>query len=227
VTVTAHVSPARVSLPGVDEEVAASLLRCSRTRVATRDQCIFTEGDPGGPTYLVTSGRVKTSRRTATGSEGILAVLGPGQILGELSLLEEEPRSASAHAITDATLAELAPQVLKGLLEERPEIARWLLQHLSHRLRLANDAVTNLVFSGVPARVAQVLLSLAHEFGVATDHGIDIEHGLTQKEIAQLAGATRESTNKALSNFARRNWITLRSGSIHIDNLAALQHRAR
>ena len=202
------------------------MLEAARTVSLTRGQSVFTEGDPGGPVYLVTSGKVKISGWTSTGGEGLLAVLGPGHIFGELSILDGEPRSASAQALGRATVEELTQERLRELIDDRPEVALWMLQQLARRLRHANDVVADLVFSDVPARVAQILVNLADEFGVESADGVQVEHGLTQLELAQLAGAARESVNKALASFAGRSWVTLATRSILIHDVDALQRRA-
>jgi CRP/FNR family cyclic AMP-dependent transcriptional regulator len=211
------------TLPGVDEATMTTLLRFTRTIQIERGHKVFVEGETGAAAYLVISGKLKITRKTASGAEGVLAVLGPGQMLGELSLLDGRPRSATAQALTSATLEELTYGQLSQLLHDRPEIALWMLHQLAHRLRLANDVAADLVFSGVPIRVAQVLIKLAEEFGVAAPGGVEVYHGLTQTELAQLAGASRESVNRALSNFAARNWVSIAIRTIRIHDLAALQ----
>jgi CRP/FNR family cyclic AMP-dependent transcriptional regulator len=194
--------------------------------ILRRGQSVVTEGEADGAVYLVTSGKVKISRRTTSGGEGLLALLGPGQVFGELSLLDGAPRSASARAVTGATVQELTQERLHDLLRERPEIAHWMLQQLARRLRHTNDVVAELVFSDVPSRMAQILVNLAREFGVDAADGVQVEHGLTQLELAQLAGAARESVNKALASFVNRDWVTLSSRSVVIHDLEALRRRA-
>jgi len=217
---------ARPLLLGVDDAIASALLQSTCTVTLRRGQSVFRQGDEGGSVYLVASGKVKISRATASGVEGVLAVLGPGHVFGELSLLDGGPRSASAQALTRATLEELTPERLHVLLSEHPEAANWMLQQLAQRLRRANDVVAELVFSQVPARVAQILVNLAQEFGTEAPDGVQVDHDLTQLELAQLAGAARESVNKALASFASRGWVTLATRSILIHDLEALQRRA-
>lgn len=215
-----------IALHGVDDATTAALLESASAVVVERGQRVFTEGEPAGGIYLVMSGKIKISRRTPTGAETLLAVLGPGQLFGELSVLDGAPRSASAQAVTAAELRELTQERIRDLVAVRPEIAQWLLLQLARRLRVINDVAADLVFSDVPTRVARVLLNLARDFGVDAATGVRVDHGLTQLELAQLAGAARETVNKALATFAFQGWLTLRSRSVLIHDLPALQRRA-
>ncbi|KQT93509.1 hypothetical protein ASG49_00355 [Marmoricola sp. Leaf446] len=172
-------------------------------------------------------GRLKISQHTRARPSNVLAVLGPGEVFGELSLFDAGPRSASAQALTDVTLRALHRDVLGELVESDPDVATWLLRQLARRLRRVTDTASRLVFSDVPARTAAVLLDLAEQFGIRDEAGaLVVDHGLTQTELAQLAGATRETVNKALSTFATREWIRVAKGSTRIVDRAALARRA-
>ena len=112
-------------------------------------------------------------------------------------------------------------------LEGRPVVARGLLAQLAGRLRKANDVVADLVFSDVPGRVAKALLDLADRFGRTADDGVHVHHDLTQEELAQLVGASRETVNKALADFASRGWLRLEPRSVVIMDVERLGRRAR
>ena len=191
-----------------------------------RGRRIFEQGMSGNLAYLVESGKVKITRQTSNGYHHVLAILGPGDVFGELSLFESQPRSASAHAITHVTLRELDRTLVNVLLESDLEVSTWFIRQLARRLRRANDAVTDLAFSDVPTRVAQVLLDLADQFGREVDGTVFLDHGLTQLELAQLAGAARESVNKALASFVSRGWITAGKRTARILDTRALARRA-
>ena len=111
--------------------------------------------------------------------------------------------------------------------EGRPVVARGLLAQLAGRLRKANDVVADLVFSDVPGRVAKALLDLADRFGRTADDGVHVHHDLTQEELAQLVGASRETVNKALADFASRGWLRLEPRSVVIMDVERLSRRAR
>src|SRR5690606_25949274 len=117
--------------------------------------------------------------------ENLLALLGPGQMFGELSLFDRGPRSSTASAVTDTTLFSLNHTDLLAWLSGRPEVARGLLLQLASRLRQSMGVQTDLVFSDVPGRVAKQLLDLARRFGVTSDEGVRVGHDLTQEELAQ------------------------------------------
>jgi len=115
----------------------------------------------------------------------------------------------------------------KPWLTGRPEVALSLLRQLSRRLRRTNEVVGDLVFSDVPGRVAKALLDLAERFGTQHDNGIQVNHDLTQEELAQLVGASRETVNKALADFASRGWLRLEGKSVVILDRERLARRAR
>lgn len=202
------------------------LLRSARTVTVKQGRAVFEQGSPGDAAYLVVSGKVKISQQAGAGPSNVLAILGPGDVFGELSLFDGGARSASAHAVTAVTLRELDRDVLDELLHTHFDVATWLIRQLARRLRRATDAASDLVFSDVPARTAQVLLALAEQFGRDDDGVVLIDHGLTQLELAQLTGARRESVNKSLASFVARGWISVASRSARILDMDALTRRA-
>ena len=169
---------------------------------------------------------MKLGRTSSDGRENLLAILGPGQMFGELSLFDPGPRSATVTAVTDTTFASLSHEDLLRWLDGRPAVARGLLAQLAGRLRKANDVVADLVFSDVPGRVAKALLDLADRFGRTADDGVHVHHDLTQEELAQLVGASRETVNKALADFASRGWLRLEPRSVVIMDVERLRRAA-
>jgi CRP-like cAMP-binding protein len=148
-------------------------------------------------------------------------------MFGELSLFDPGPRSATATAVTDCVMRSLDHEELLQWLTDRPGVARGLLHQLAGRLRDANDVVADLVFSDVPGRVAMALLTLSTRFGRTADDGVHVHHDLTQEELAQLVGASRETVNKALADFAMRGWLRLEPRSVVLIDLDRLKRRAR
>jgi CRP/FNR family transcriptional regulator, cyclic AMP receptor protein len=211
----------------LDDEAAAALRSSMAETKLRRGEVLFHEGDSGDRLYIVTDGKVKLGRSAADGRENLLAVMGPGQMFGELSLFDPGPRSATVTAVTDAGFASLSHDDLLLWLEGRPMVARSLLSQLAGRLRKSNDVVSDLVFSDVPGRVAKALLDLADRFGRTADDGVHVHHDLTQEELAQLVGASRETVNKALADFASRGWIRLEPRSVVIMDVERLGRRAR
>jgi CRP-like cAMP-binding protein len=211
----------------LDDEAAIALSASMTVQRLRRGEILFREGDAGDKLYLVSEGKVKLGRTSSDGRENLLAVLGPGQMFGELTLFDPGPRSATVTAVTDCELLSLSHEDLQRWLEGRPGVARGLLVQLASRLRRANDVVADLVFSDVPGRVAKALIDLANRFGRTADDGIHVHHDLTQEELAQLVGASRETVNKALADFASRGWIRLEPRSVVIMDMDRLARRAR
>ena len=192
-----------------------------------RGEILFNEGDDGDQLYVVTDGKVKLGRTSPDGRENLLAILGPGQMFGELSFFDPGPRSATATAVTDVELKSLGHEALSPVLNSHPDVAHALLNQLAGRLRRTNEVVGDLVFSDVPGRVAKALLDLASRFGRRADDGVHVNHDLTQEELAQLVGASRETVNKALADFASRGWLRLEPRSVVIMDIERLGKRAR
>lgn len=195
--------------------------------VVARGDVVFAEGQPGDALFVIEDGKVKISRSAPDGRENLLSVLGPTEMFGELSLFDPSPRTASAIAVTEGRLLKFPHDALRPWLRQRPEVAPSLLQALAQRLRRTNEALADLVFSDVPGRVAKTLLSLADRFGHTESDGIRVSHDLTQEELAQLVGASRETVNKALADFAARGWLRLDGRSVVLLAPDRLAHRAR
>ncbi|MEO6714471.1 MAG: Crp/Fnr family transcriptional regulator [Mycobacteriales bacterium] len=218
----------RVSLfSGLDDDSWKSLRSRLKESARPRGTLIFAEGDAGGQLHVILSGKVKISRAAVDGRENLLAVLGPGDLFGELSLFNPGPRTATATTITDAQLATFSHDDLRPVIIEQPEVAAELLRVLAERLRQTNDAMADLVFTDVPGRVAKALLSLAERFGETDPDGVRVHHDLTQEELAQLVGASRETVNKALSDFAGRGWLRVDARAVVLLDLERLRRRAR
>lgn len=211
----------------LDEDSTSAVLDSMRPIELPRGRLLFEEHDPGDSLFLIAAGKMKIGRRASDGRENLLAVLGPGEMLGELSLFDPGPRTASAVAVSDVRLLELAHADMLKLLANRPEVARYLLASLARRLRRTNEALADLVFADVPGRVAKSLLELSRRFGKKTDEGVRVAHDLTQEELAQLVGASRETVNKALAEFANRGWIRTEARAVVMLDIARLERRAQ
>lgn len=192
-----------------------------------RGTVVFHEGEPGDSLYIVLAGKIKLGRRTPDGRENLVAVMGPSDQFGELSLFDPGPRTATASALTDVRVARLPKPALRPWLAERPDIAERLLRVIARRLRRTNNIVADLIFTDVPGRVAKALLGLSAQFGQAEGDNIRVTHDLTQEELAQLVGASRETVNKALADFAHRGWLRLEGKSVIILDKERLARRAR
>jgi CRP-like cAMP-binding protein len=207
---------------------ASDALRAAMSELRlARGEVLFHEGDDDDRLYVVATGKVKLGHTSVDGRENLLAVLGPGQMFGELSLFDRGPRSSTATAITAATLLALTRAELLAWLSNRPEVAAELLQQMARRLRRSNEAMADLVFTDVPGRVAKALLDLSSRFGRPDEEGVHVRHDLTQEELAQLVGASRETVNKALADFAARGWIRIEPRAVVLLDPDRLARRAR
>jgi len=192
-----------------------------------RGEVLFNEADSGDRLYILLTGKVKLGHTSVDGRENLLAVLGPGEIVGELTLFDPGPRSATATAVATTELLALEHNQLMGFIDSHPTLAKDMLRALAVRLRLTNTALADLVFSDVPGRVAKALLDLAERFGAPTEDGIHVPHDLTQEELAQLVGASRETINKSLAEFSSRGWIRLEGRAVTLIDVERLKRRAR
>ena len=210
------------------DEAAAVSLRASMDSVKiAKGSILFKEGDGGEHLYVIIDGKLKLGTSSGDGRENLLSILGPGEMFGELSLFDPGPRTSTATAVTDAKLLSLSHEKVIPWLKQNPEVSLQLLTRLSQRLRRTNEAVGDLVFSDVPGRVAKALIDLGDRFGKTTPEGLLVNHDLTQEELAQLVGASRETVNKALADFAGRGWLKLDGRSVLIADVDRLSKRSR
>ena len=201
---------------GVDPVAVSNLIKDMESVRFPRGTTIFEEGEPGDRLYIITDGR-----------ENLLTVMGPSDMFGELSIFDPGPRTSSAVCVTEVQAATMNSEMLKQWVSDHPEIAQQLLRVLARRLRRTNASLADLIFTDVPGRVAKTLLQLANRFGSQEGGALRVNHDLTQEEIAQLVGASRETVNKALATFAHRGWIRLEGKSVLIVDTESLAKRAR
>jgi CRP/FNR family transcriptional regulator, cyclic AMP receptor protein len=187
-------------------------------------QIIFHHGDPGGLLYIIRKGKIKITYSTLDGQEALLAILGTNDFFGELALLDEAPRSATAEAIETTEAMTLHREDFIRFIRNNPDFSLHVLQTLTQRIRNLNNQIGDIFFLDLPARLARILLNLAEQHGVETPQGILIELSLTQTDLAEMTGATRVSINKALGRFRREQWITVKGRKFTICNPDALQN---
>ena len=211
----------------LDDAAAVSLRASMDTVKIAKGSILFKEGDDGEHLYVIIEGKLKLGTSSGDGRENLLSILGPGEMFGELSLFDPGPRTSTATAVTDAKLLSLSHEKVIPWLKQNPEVSLQLLARLAQRLRRTNEAVGDLVFSDVPGRGAKALIDLGDRFGKTTAEGLLVNHDLTQEELAQLVGASRETVNKALADFAGRGWLKLDGRSVLITDVERLSKRSR
>src|SRR6185436_18968794 len=154
----------------LDDESANALMKSMTTSRLERGDVLFREGDQGNRLYVIGEGKIKLGLTSVDGRENLLAILGPGEMFGELSLFDPGPRTATATAVAETQLIGLGHESLHSFLSGRPAVAR--------RLRRTNETLADLVFTDVPGRVAKALLDLSNRFGRPAEDGILVAHDL-------------------------------------------------
>ena len=210
------------------DDASAATLRASMKEVkVSKGNTLFKEGDAGDRLFVVVDGKLKLGTSSGDGRENLLSILGPGDMFGELSLFDPGPRTATATAVTDSKLLSLANDQVIGWVTAHPEVSLHLLGRLAQRLRRTNEVLADLVFADVPGRVAKAIMDLGEKFGVKKDDGLHVNHDLTQEELAQLVGASRETVNKALADFSARGWVRLEPRAVVVLDSERLSPRGR
>jgi len=192
-----------------------------------RNQSIFFQGDRKTDLMVVLSGRVKLGATSADGRELLASILEPGDMLGEISVIDGRPRSYDATAISPTELLIVHRQDMIPFLKKRPEICISWLAILCERLRRSEKLVQETVFLGVEARLARQLLGLARAYGRKQGKGIFLDVKLTQRDLANLVGMTRESINKQLCRWRREGVIAFRGKQYTIFDFSALEREAK
>lgn len=204
------------------EELAGYLQK----RKYRANEALFYEGDNGNHLFIIDSGRVSISSRSAEGREVLVALLGPGEIIGELSLLDGQPRSAEARAVEGTSAYVLSADALEQCMKRYPSVSSALLRVLAGRLRRTDEAVADAAFLDVAARVAKRLIEMAEEDGTESETGIRIGIPVTQEQLAAMVGATREGVNRALAGFISRGILERRGRFYVVKDMERLVARA-
>jgi CRP/FNR family transcriptional regulator/CRP/FNR family cyclic AMP-dependent transcriptional regulator len=209
---------------GVTPADLEPLLADFRLRRFAADSYIFREGDPGDLLHLVARGEVKISRTTEAGGEVVFAVLGAGEVFGEMAVLQENAvRSADAQALAETECFILHRHALVAFLKANPAVMWRVVTVLSDYIRRKDEAFSDLAFNDIPGRVARKLLELAAARGEQVDAGARIT--VSQKTLAGLVGASRENVNRALSRFASLGAVSLERGRITLLRPEELRRR--
>lgn len=206
-----------------DREALAASVTHRRFR---RGDIIFQREDHGQALFMVETGGVRVYHPSAQGGDLTLAVFGPGDFFGEMSLLDGRPRSASAAATADTVTATLERSDFIALLISRPKAALSVLEVVSRRLRGASEMASDLAFLDVGARLSKRLLELASVHGRRIPQGTLLDMRLTQEELANMIGVTRESVNRNLGEFRRLGLIGNQGRKFVILDPEGLRHRS-
>src|SRR6516225_4928368 len=189
------------------------LSTCIVTKAVKRGTNIFAKGDPGTSLCAIGAGTVRISVPSVEGKDAVFNVLGKGDIFGEIALLDGHPRTADATAVTDCELMEIERRDFLPFLHSQPDVAMQIMQTLCSRLRRTTDQVQDLTCLNLPARLAKMLLRLSAD---AERLGSAPRVAITQREISQMIGTSRESTNKQLRSWAKYGFIRLERGAVAV-----------
>ncbi|MBA5779026.1 Crp/Fnr family transcriptional regulator [Stappia sp. F7233] len=215
------------SLEGLSMDLAERLAALARPITAKGGAILFEAGDPGNGCYAILEGSLKVSIMSVEGDEQLLAVMGPGNIVGELALLDGRARSATVTALKPTRLAFIEKHAFERFADENPAVYRHMLSIVGKRLRQANDVLAARSFLPLPGRVAQTLLQLADSFGKPIDNGrILIHYKLSQADIANMAGAARENVSRVLNDWKRSGTISRISGYYCLEQPKLLEQAA-
>lgn len=205
-----------------EEEIIALAVLLVMRRF-NQGQVIFHHGDPGGLLYIISRGKVKISHSTQDGQEALLAILGAGDFFGELALLDDSPRSATAEALDNTETLTLHREDFRHYLSSNPDFAMHVLQTMAKHIRRLNSQLSDIFFLDLAGRLARTLLRLADEHGKVVNDCTMIDLSLTQTDLAEMTGATRVSINKTLGRFRRSGWVKLEGRRFSICDRAALE----
>jgi len=183
-------------------------------RTYAKNAVVLTEGEMGDSLYMIQSGKVKVVIGDEEGRELILKILGPGDFFGEMSMIDKQPRSASVTTIEPATFLVLSNAAFERCVEQAPRIANMVMRILAQRVREADRKIGTLALMDVYGRVASTLLELA----VYTNGKLVVGEKLSQQDLANMVGASREMVNRILKDLSERGFISIESKSITIIN---------
>jgi CRP/FNR family cyclic AMP-dependent transcriptional regulator len=202
-------------------QVIERLTSYAHIKTVAAGATVFQRGDAGDCLFAVCAGTIRISNRSTDGRDAVFNLINAGGIFGEIALLDGRERTADAQAVTDCDLMVINRRDFIPLVSGEPELALKLIEVLCDRIRHTSEQVEDIMFLALPARLAKTLLWLATNSKLVDSRRISI----TQREIGQIIGMTRESTNKQLRVWEERNWIKLERGSIVVlkpDSLAAV-----
>ncbi len=186
-------------------------------------EAIYFPGDPSDTVYVVHHGHVRLSYLDPSGRRLTFAIVGPGHLFGETALAGEEQRLWLAEAIEDSKVCSIHKDDLLSLAQSRPILAMQITKKVGERLTEVQNKLEDILFKGVHARLSQALLKLSEQYGEESKRGISIRFRLTHQELANLIGATRETTSLALGDLERQGLLSKERGRITLKDLKGLR----
>jgi CRP-like cAMP-binding protein len=211
----------------LDERALDALVRVTTTRTLEAGEVLFRKGDPGRQLFGVLAGRLKVLTSGADGKDFVMNLCDPGEVIGEIALLDSNPRSATIVAHERSRLLVLDRRDFLPFLERHPRVAIELAELLARRLRRLSELAEDSLLLALQARIAKKLLSLAERYGRPTPEGLLIDLPLSQQELGDMVGASRESINKQLRAWTQEGILLSSTGLFTLRNHAAFEALAR
>ncbi len=208
---------------GLDSAQIDALARMAVRKTYRTREIVLRKGDPAMQMYVIAKGRLKAITAGAEGRQAALSIMGPGEVFGEVALLDGEPRSATITALEPCELIILNRNDFYHFLERNPSAAIGLLQVLARRLRRLSERVEDSTFLEIPGRLAKALVRLAQRYGRDVGDGTRIELKLSQQELGDLVGATRESVNKQLRAWQSDGLLEQEKGRVILKDVEAFE----
>lgn len=202
----------------LEDDALSELAGSLKTQKFKKDTTVVSETDEGSMLYIINTGQVKISRLSETGKEVILAILGDGDFFGEMSLLDGLARSANVITLTEAEFFVLYRETFLKLIEKNPKIAIGLLKELALRLRKSDTQIKSLSLFDATGRVATTLIQIAEDSGTIKDGVVQIRNLPNQRDLANIAGTSRETISRILTAFIDEGTMKKGKGKIFIND---------
>ncbi|MCX7206029.1 MAG: Crp/Fnr family transcriptional regulator [Proteobacteria bacterium] len=194
----------------------AELATHTELRSLRAKQMVVLQGTPGNEMYAVLHGRLKVIRSSAEGKEATISILEAGEMFGEIAMLDGGLRTASVETLEPCELLVLRRENVMQYLDRHPQVMHQMIAALCQRLRSVDDFLQDAMFLNLPQRLGKTLRQLAHQHGIKDDEGVTIDLKLTQQELANMVGSSRESVNKQLSVWMEHGWLHMEQGVIRL-----------
>lgn len=191
----------------LDDDSLENISQIVSTRVYNKGEVILLEEDTGNNLYLIKSGRVKVTRINSDGDEVILTMLGEGEFFGEMAIFGGVTRSANVSALEKSEVLILTRQDFLSLLKKHPDISVYLLEEMASRLRKSDQLIKDLSLSNAEHKIAMSIVRLSEELGKIKQGQVEIEDFPYQKDIANMAGTSRETVSRTLKKFEKKGYI--------------------
>lgn len=210
----------------LSDDVLDELSQQAVERKFSKSYRVFHQGDPGNSVFVLVSGAVKVSVTSEKGDEMVLITLEPPASFGELAVIDGRERSATVETLEETSVLMLRGDPLQALMDRDPSLAKGMLRSLGDLVRRLTDRAADFVFLDLHSRVAKLLLQLADARGEQTDEGTVLDLHLTQGDIAQMVGGSRQSVNQIIRSFENRGYLEVHRKVVILKDLDVLARRA-